>query len=106
MNWTKELEAALKLAAQAGALARYYQLHGFVVEQKKDLSPVTVADRESEALIVRGLREAFPGDGFLGEEGTDQESSSGRRWIIDPLDGTRDFVRGNDNWAVLISAGG
>jgi fructose-1,6-bisphosphatase/inositol monophosphatase family enzyme len=48
------------------------------------------------------LENAFPEDGILGEEGSQKESRSGRRWIIDPIDGTRDFVRGNFLWSVLI----
>ena len=54
------------------------------------------------------LSDAFPDDGILGEEGARAESRSGRRWIIDPIDGTRDYVRGNPLWANLIAleAGG
>jgi len=48
------------------------------------------------------IEEAFPDDGMLGEEGTQKPSRSGRRWIIDPIDGTRDFIRGNFLWGVLI----
>ena len=55
---------------------------------------MTVADRECERLIVSELRAAFPDDGFLGEEGASDAGRSGRRWIVDPIDGTRDFVRG------------
>jgi fructose-1,6-bisphosphatase/inositol monophosphatase family enzyme len=71
-------------------------------ESKADLSPVTLAERECERLIVGALEEAFPDDGFLGEEGAVKKSGSGRRWIIDPIDGTRDFLRGLPTWAVLI----
>ena len=76
---------------------------GVEAEQKPDLSPVTEADRESERIIAACLEEAFPGDGVLGEEGARKESSSGRRWIIDPIDGTRSFVRGSPAWSVLIA---
>ena len=55
---------------------------------------MTAADRECERLIVSELRAAFPDDGFLGEEGARDAGTSGRRWIVDPIDGTRDFVRG------------
>lgn len=72
-------------------------------ETKADLSPVTIADRESERLISGILAEAFPEDGLLGEEGGGKPSSSGRRWIVDPIDGTRDFLRGLPYWAVLIA---
>jgi histidinol-phosphatase len=64
---------------------------------------VTAADRECERLIAGILSEAFPEDGLMGEEGTRVESRSGRRWIIDPIDGTRDYVRGNPLWANLIA---
>src|SRR5205814_5296150 len=67
-----------------------------------DASPVTVADREAEREIARALEEAFPEDGLLGEEGSAKDSRGGRRWIIDPIDGTRDFLRGNRAWSVLI----
>jgi hypothetical protein len=60
------------------------------------------ADRECEQFIARELERAFPDDGLLGEEGAQKPSRSGRRWIIDPIDGTRDFVRGNPAWANLI----
>ncbi len=64
---------------------------------------MTQADRECELLISRMLSEAFPDDGILGEEGASAETRSGRRWIIDPIDGTRDYVRGNPLWANLIA---
>jgi histidinol-phosphatase len=51
---------------------------------------------------VEWLEEAYPQDGLLGEEGASKPGSSGRRWIIDPIDGTRDFLRGNRAWGVLI----
>ena len=69
---------------------------------------MTQADRECERVIAGMLSEAFPEDGIFGEEGARVESRSGRRWIIDPIDGTRDYVRGNPLWANLIAleAGG
>ena len=72
-------------------------------EKKPDNSPVTEADRECERVIAGMLYEAFPDDGILGEEGARAESRSGRRWIVDPIDGTRDYVRGNPLWANLIA---
>src|SRR5262245_63883925 len=89
-------------ARQAGAIALRYWNTGLTAETKSDASPVTLADRECERAISRALEEAFPDDGLLGEEGSAKDSRSGRRWIIDPIDGTRDFVRGNRAWAVLI----
>ena len=79
-----------------------YWSRGVIAEVKADESPVTVADREAERVIAAILSDAFPADGLLGEEGAARESHNGRRWIIDPIDGTRDFVRGNPAWAVLI----
>ncbi len=73
------------------------------VETKPDESPVTKADRACEKLIVEELQRAFPDDGFLGEEGAARESANGRKWIIDPIDGTRDFIRGTRAWSVLIA---
>jgi len=92
-----------KLVAQeAGALALDYQRRGVAAETKSDESPVTAADIACERLIVETIAREFPDDGVLGEEGAQRESRSGRRWIIDPIDGTRDFVRGIPLWAVLI----
>jgi histidinol phosphatase-like enzyme (inositol monophosphatase family) len=100
--WSKELEVAMKAAHKAAELALRYQPN-IVAETKPDKSPVTKADREGEQMIARMLSEAFPDDGILGEEGARAESRSGRPWIIDPIDGTRDYVRGNPLWANLIA---
>ena len=97
-NWKWQSTAAKK----AAGLALQYQPN-IVAETKPDKSPVTQADRECEQMIARMLSEAFPDDGILGEEGARAESRSGRRWIIDPIDGTRDYVRGNPLWANLIA---
>lgn len=102
VRYERELEVARAIAREAGEEALRYQVSGVETEQKSDLSPVTIADRECEKIIVSRLHEAFPDDGLLGEEGAFYESRSGRRWIIDPVDGTRDFVRGNPRWCVLL----
>jgi histidinol-phosphatase len=101
-TWSREIEVAVQAARKAAELALRYQPN-VVAETKPDNSPVTEADRQCERLIARLLSEAFPEDGLLGEEGTRAESRSGRRWIIDPIDGTRDYVRGNPLWANLIA---
>ncbi|PYV08488.1 MAG: histidinol phosphate phosphatase [Acidobacteria bacterium] len=103
MPFEKETETALGIARRAGEVALGYFAQETAVEEKEDLSPVTVADRECEALIARRLVESFPDDGILGEEGARRDSRSGRRWIIDPIDGTRDFVRRTPFWAVQIA---
>src|ERR1700733_3357150 len=101
-TWARELEIAMAAAKKAAELALQYQPN-IIVETKQDNSPVTQADRECERMIARMLGEAFPDDGILGEEGASAEGRSGRRWIIDPIDGTRDYVRGNPLWANLIA---
>lgn len=100
-HWQRELDAALDAAKQAGELAALHQ-RGIEAETKADLSPVTVADRECEKLISSILSGAFAEDGLLGEEGANRPGNNGRKWIIDPIDGTRDYVRGNPFWATLI----
>ncbi|HYZ83506.1 MAG TPA: inositol monophosphatase [Bryobacteraceae bacterium] len=103
MQFERELEFARDIAARAGALALEYQARGLDAESKSDLSPVTIADRESERLLAQAITEMFPEDGLLGEEGATRSAQSGRTWIVDPIDGTRDFVRGhNQLWAVLL----
>jgi fructose-1,6-bisphosphatase/inositol monophosphatase family enzyme len=100
--WDREIEVCRDVARRAGELALLHAAKGVRREDKADDSPVTVADRECERLIVSELRAAFPGDGFLGEEGADHGGTTGRLWIVDPIDGTRDFVRGLPTWSNLI----
>jgi histidinol-phosphatase len=102
MGFDREVRLAKLMAQEAGSLALDYQRRGVTAEAKSDESPVTEADRACERLIVEHISREFPADGVLGEEGADRVSESGRRWIIDPIDGTRDFVRGIPLWAVLI----
>ena len=103
MAFDKELDLAKDLGRRAGLLALEYQQRGITAEDKADDSPVTVADRDCEKLIAGEVVRAFTGDGLLGEEGANRDGSSGRRWIIDPIDGTRDYVRGNRLWCNLIA---
>jgi fructose-1,6-bisphosphatase/inositol monophosphatase family enzyme len=98
----KEVSVARDAVAAAAEIALRLQ-PGIVAETKDDLSPVTQADRECERAVAAILAREFPDDGILGEEGAAVESRSGRRWIIDPIDGTRDFVRGNWLWANLLA---
>jgi len=103
-NLTHELEIALKLALDAGALALDYNRGKFSVQEKPgDLGPVTEADLASSRLIVDGLRKAFPQDGILSEEEEpDFSAGASRFWCIDPIDGTKDFIQKNGEWSVLI----
>src|SRR5947209_8599808 len=107
-DWRTRYELAVHAAQEAGQVALKYFPDGesaafaSKVEWKEDQSPVTLADREAEALLRTTLLKAFPHDGFLGEEYGDQPGTSGFRWIIDPIDGTRSFVRGVPIWATLV----
>ncbi len=103
MPFETELQTARGLARRAGELALRMRRAGVSSEDKPDDSPVTDADREAERLFTSGLLAAFPHDGLLGEEGADKSGAQGRRWIIDPIDGTRDFLRGNRLWANFIA---
>ncbi|HYP12809.1 MAG TPA: inositol monophosphatase family protein [Bryobacteraceae bacterium] len=102
MLYEKELHFARSVAMHAGELALGHQVRGLQPESKADLTPVTIADRECEQLIASRIEAAFPDDGILGEEGSSKASRNGRRWIIDPIDGTKDFIRGLPLWATLI----
>jgi histidinol-phosphatase len=102
MAYEKEMTAGAAIARRAGELALKIREGNIGVESKSDESPVTLADKACEKLIAEELSAAFPGDGLLGEEGASRESANGRRWIIDPIDGTRDFIRGTRAWSVLI----
>ncbi len=98
----RALEAALDAAQAAGVLALRYFTGSFEVAVKPDRTPVTRADREAEQAIVARLGAAFPDVGFLGEE-FGAQGTQGRRWIVDPIDGTKNFVRGIPYWATLIA---
>ncbi len=102
MPWERELDLAARIAARAGEHALRLQ-KGIGAEEKPDHSPVTRADKECERLIATALAETFPEDGILGEEGASAPSVSGRRWIVDPIDGTRDYLRGNPLWGPMIA---
>jgi histidinol-phosphatase len=99
----KDLELGLALADAADALsmARYLAAD-LVVETKPDLTPVTEADRAIERGIRDLLADACPDDAVVGEE-YGSSGSGERRWIVDPIDGTKNFVRGIPVWATLIA---
>ena len=98
-----ELEFAVQVAEEAGKLTlEYFQRSGVKTERKSDDSPVTVADYEAERLIRSRIASQFPNDGILGEEEGEVPGTSGRRWTIDPIDGTKSFVQGVPLYGVLI----
>jgi histidinol phosphatase-like enzyme (inositol monophosphatase family) len=105
-NMTAELqtlvEFATEIARGAGDITLRYFRGDFVPERKADGSYVTPADREAERYLRGRIEERFPDDAILGEEEAERPGTSGRRWIIDPLDGTYSFVRGVPLYGVLI----
>ncbi len=105
MNEATLLEACVLAAREAGAEILKLVAAGFEVETKSDQSPVTVCDRAAEAVILRALAEAAPGVPVIAEE----EVAAGRipahgdiYFLVDPLDGTKEFVRGGDDYTVNI----
>lgn len=102
MTYQKELDQAFKLADTADKIAmKYYRSRDLVVETKPDDSPVTQGDKEVEKALSKIVSEEY-GDSYVGEEGTSSEASD-RRWLVDPIDGTKNFLRGYPVWGSLIS---
>lgn len=105
MSYVLELETVTRLALEAGALLLRHRAAGLTVEHKTSADdPVTAADREASALIVTGLHAAFPDDGLLSEEEVDspERLTHDRVWIIDPVDGTKEFTTGSPDFCVSI----
>jgi histidinol-phosphatase len=97
-----DLELAFRLADAADEISLPRFRMGIAVETKPDLTPVTEADRGVETELRRMLAAERPGDAVLGEE-EGAAGSGARRWIIDPIDGTRNYARGIPVWATLIA---
>lgn len=97
-----EVAFAHELADAAGEIALSFFLGPLEVRYKADRTPVTQADLAIEAMIRERLGERFPGDGVLGEEGG-PAGGRRRRWVVDPIDGTRNFADGIQLWANLIA---
>jgi len=104
LKMQQRLEYAKAIACQAGQMTlRYFnQTEKLTVESKADESPVTIADREAELYIRQRIAEHFPDDAVLGEEFPDTEGSTGYRWFIDPIDGTKSFIHGVPLYSTLI----
>jgi histidinol phosphatase-like enzyme (inositol monophosphatase family) len=99
----KELLAvALEVARAGGRKTLEYFNRGVAVEHKGDGTPVTAADRESEAAMRAVIGRAFPGHAILGEEEGETPGDGIHRWILDPLDGTKTFVRGVPLYGTLV----
>lgn len=97
------LEFAEDLARRAGAITLKYYGSPLDVERKADESPVTIADRETEAFIRRKIERRFPDHGILGEEEGSTRADAPFQWIIDPIDGTKSFIRGVPLYGVMIA---
>jgi 3'(2'), 5'-bisphosphate nucleotidase len=106
--YRREILVATELARQAGAVLLEHYNSPFLVEQKvnalDELEEVTAADREANELIVGRLQKEFPDDGILAEESTDTERrlEINRVWLIDPMDGTKNFINRDGDFAVQI----
>jgi len=103
-NFSRELEIARAAALEGAALVASWKGRPLSVEHKAGGEPVSLADLETSALIVRRLAEAFPDDAILSEELPDDGSRlhKSRVWMIDPIDGTRDFLRGEPGYVVML----
>ena len=105
MSDTELLALADRLARAAGATIMAVRAAGFTVRDKSDSSPVTAADTAAEALILAGLRQATPAIAAIAEEAMAdgaQTVPGERFWLVDPLDGTREFAGGSDDFTVNI----
>ncbi len=96
------LAQALANLADAITLARY-QAQDLVVTTKPDNTPVTDADRAVESAIREAIATHRPADGIVGEEFGSDKGATGRYWVLDPIDGTKNFMRGVPTWATLIA---
>jgi myo-inositol-1(or 4)-monophosphatase len=92
-------------ARSAAVVLREHAARGGLHVQTKssDTDPVSEADRESEALLVRLIAEARPDDGLLGEEGSGRAGTTGVRWVVDPLDGTVNYLYRYPAWSVSVA---
>ncbi len=103
LDLAKAMDVARRAAEAASAASLAHFRRGVRVERKPDRTPVTQADRDSEAAILAVVRDAFPDHGFLGEETGAHAGSAETRWIVDPLDGTKGFTRGRGFWGALVA---
>ncbi len=99
-----ELQTAIALAREAGITVVQLRDGGLSVEMKPGDEPVTVADRTASEMILRGLAKTFPADPVISEElpATSAQLQRDRLWLVDPIDGTKDFIKGGDGFAVMI----
>ena len=98
-----DVQLANHLADAAGAAIRPFFRAAFTLEDKADASPVTEADRAAEAAMRRIIEAEYPRDGIIGEEYGEKTGTTGRVWVLDPIDGTTSFIAGRPIFGTLIS---
>ena len=99
----RAMEVARRAVGAASAAALRHWRTAITVDWKADRTPVTAADRDSEAAILKVIREAFPSHAILAEESGAISGDATSRWIIDPIDGTRGFARGGTFWGPMVA---
>lgn len=98
------LQAIVEVVQAAGHhTLKHFRTSNLTVDAKADDSPVTIADREAEQLVRNQLAERFPEDTLQGEEFAEQSGTSGYRWIVDPIDGTKSFICGVPLYSTLLA---
>jgi histidinol phosphatase-like enzyme (inositol monophosphatase family) len=103
-SWKWRLELAVSAARAAGAeTLTLFRQNALDVERKGDGSPVTAADRAAESLLRERIAAAFPDDAVLGEEFGEKPGTSGYRWVLDPIDGTKTFITGVPMYTTLVA---
>lgn len=102
LEYQQLLESTLPIVRKAGELALNLQQDVLKIEIKDDRSPVTQVDHAIEQFLFDELGELCPDDGFKGEEKRSRASNSGREWVVDPIDGTVQFIRGQEFWSILV----
>jgi histidinol-phosphatase len=102
----RRMEFAADAARGAGEVVMRFFQKSPAVESKADRTPVTEADRAAERFLRERIRAAFPRDGLLGEEFGEVPGESGRRWLIDPIDGTKSFIQGVPLFGVVLGVEG
>jgi histidinol-phosphatase len=103
LDLKETLAFAESVAREAGEITLRYYGSRVDFERKSDLTPVTAADREAEAHIRAAIKARFPDHGILGEEHGAENPGAEYRWILDPIDGTKSFIRGVPFYGVLIA---
>jgi histidinol-phosphatase len=101
-SMTSLVQAAEEVARLAGDIALGYYKSSLIVESKADGSPVTIADRSAEQAARDWIERRFPQDGILGEEFGVARPNARRRWVLDPIDGTKTYIRGVPLWGTLV----